>query len=81
MIDEQFVVSAKTLIQEADKRKQWLGFMLITRVFDPQVSKIDEAVFTRHINIILHSMSNSMNKHELFDEVSVVACRAWRSVF
>jgi len=55
--------------------------MLIARAFDPRISKIDEGVFARHINIILHSISNTLNKNELFDDVVVVAVRAWKSVF
>jgi hypothetical protein len=81
VIDENFVNSINALISNENKnpdlKKQWLGFLLVAKTFDPKVSCIDEAVFGKSINILLNSISNAINKHDIFADISVVAIRAF----
>lgn len=78
-LDEQFVNSIRVLVSDADVRKQWLGMLLLSKTFQPRFFTIDEALFTKNLNSILHSISNIVSKNDLFSDISVVATRAWKS--
>ena len=93
VIDETFVNSIKVLISaedssssrrsetsDADLKKQWLGFLLIAKTFDAQISKIDENIFAKNINILLNTICNVINKNPILSEIAVAAVRAWRSL-
>jgi hypothetical protein len=67
-IDEQFINSIKQLIQlkseESDIKKvneeediikkQWLGYLLISELFDPKLTIISENLLNKNINIIVN---------------------------
>lgn len=78
--------SLKALIQSqpnsgADApKKQWLGFLLISQLFDPTICIIDALVFTKNINIFINAISNTVSKNEIFSDISIIAINAWRGV-
>ena len=93
LIDDNFVNSIKVLISaeesstsrrpetsDTDLKKQWLGFLLISKTFDAKISKIDDTVFAKNINILLNTICNVINKNDIFSEIAVAAVRAWKSL-
>ena len=77
IIDENFINSIKVLVSATEIKKQWLGYLLISKTFDPKLCYVDEALFAKNINIFLNAISNTINKHEIFSDISVVAIRAF----
>ena len=62
----------------ADVRRQWLGFLLISKTFDPSMCLIDEQLFAKNINVLLHSISNIVSKtDDVLSDLTVVVISAW----
>lgn len=89
IIDENFVNSIRALISAdegqrnksaADLKKQWLGFLLLSKTFDPKISSIEDSIFAKSVNTLLNAVSNTINKHDIFSDISVVAVRAFQSL-
>lgn len=79
-MDEIFVNSIKALIQDSDQRKQWVGFLLISKIFDPKMCEVDEQVFNKTINVFLQSISTVISKNDLLSDISIVAISAWQAI-
>lgn len=89
ILDENFVNSIRVLTSAdegqrnksaADLKKQWLGFLLLSKTFDPKISSIEDSLFAKSVNTLLNAISNTINKHDIFSDISVVAVRAFQSL-
>jgi len=67
-LDDTFMTAVKTLIQDADLRKQWLGTVLLAVVFNPRIAYADRDLFGKHVNAYLAQISTTLNKHELLGQ-------------
>jgi len=66
--DEAYLNALKTLVQEADLRKQWMGFFLISTTLDPALCIMNENNFNKVLNILIHAISNAVNKNEVLTD-------------
>lgn len=61
-------------------KKQWLGFLLISKLFDPTICKVDDSIMGKNINIFLQQISNTISKNDLLSDICIVSINAWHSL-
>ena len=78
-LEESFIQAIKSLVQDGDKRKQYLGFILSSVVFDPALSDLDpqiEAFNKSIVNPLLQAVNSCLKRNEIFTDHVAAALKA-----
>ena len=68
MVDEALLSAVKQMVQDGEKRKQYLGFMLASVLLDPKLGTLSTNTdfFNKSIlNPLLQSMNTCLRKNEV----------------
>ena len=67
------------MVQDGDRRKQYLGFMLASVLFDPQLSDMEpqiEAFNKTLVNQLLQSVSTCLKRNDILNDQVAAALKA-----
>lgn len=70
----------KTLVEQADLTRKWLGFFLMSTTLDPSVCLMNETLFNKMLNGLINAVSNTINKNELLTDHASIALQAFRVI-
>ena len=53
---------------------------MIGKLFDPEISFIEESLISKSINIFLHAISNVISKYDFNSDLFIVSINAWKTL-
>jgi len=77
------LTAVKTLVQDGDQKKQYLGLMIASVIFDPALSNMERSsdFFNKSVaNPLLSAIQNTVKKHEPDSEYFCASLKAFESV-